>query len=278
MLASIHALVDTIVEPGYMSEFGLSLIIEANGRRILFDTGAGEALLPNAARIGVDLNSVTDIILSHGHYDHTGGLAKLDSSSQTPVYVGRDITTPCWSLHDDGTKHEITMPPESQAVLSMRDIHEVSAFTEIYPGIFLTGPIPRESGEDCGGHFFSDKACSAPNTIPEEQALLLASGVLITGCCHAGIINTVEACRKAHPDIAIRTIVGGLHLRHASEDRLERTAAHLASLNLERLVLMHCTGENAVEYLQSRLACDVKTLSVGLSSSFSSKQDMIAAP
>ena len=104
-----------------------------------------------------------------------------------------------------------------------------------------------------------------PNLIPEEQAFLLASGVLITGCCHAGIINTVEACRKARPDVAIRTIIGGLHLRHASEERLERTAAFLASLNLERLILMHCTGENAVEYLRSPLSCEVAALPVGRS-------------
>ena len=260
---TIHCLVDTLAEPGYTSEFGLSLLVEANGRRILFDTGAGEALLPNAARMGLNLKSATDIVLSHGHYDHTGGLAKLVPPPQIPVYVGRGIVEPCWSLHDDGTKHRITMPHESQAALTKCRVHEIDAFTEIYPGMFLTGSITRKSGEDCGGHFFSDEACTTPNLIPEEQALLLASGVLITGCCHAGIINTVEACRKTRPDIAIRTIVGGLHLRHASEERLECTVAYLASLELERLVLMHCTGENAVEYLRSHLTCETATLPVG---------------
>jgi 7,8-dihydropterin-6-yl-methyl-4-(beta-D-ribofuranosyl)aminobenzene 5'-phosphate synthase len=263
MSATIHCLVDTLAETGYMPEFGLSLFLETNGHRILFDTGAGEALIPNAARMGLDLNSATDIVLSHGHYDHTGGLAKLDPPPQTPVYVGRGITEPCWSLHDDGTKHRITMPPGSQGVLAKCLVHEIDAFTGIYPGIFLTGPIPRASGEDCGGHFFSDEACTTPNLIPEEQAFLLASGVLITGCCHAGIINTVEACRKTRPDIAIRTIIGGLHLRHVNEDRLERTATYLASLGLERLILMHCTGENATDYLRSRLFCEVATLPVG---------------
>lgn len=263
MPATIHCLVDTIAEPGYMPEFGLSLFIESDDRRILFDTGAGEALIPNAVRMGIDPNSATDIVLSHGHYDHTGGLAKLDPPPQTPVYVGQVVAEPCWSLHDDGTKHGITMPTESQGVLNKSRIHEINAFTEIHPGMFLTGPIPRESGEDCGGHFFSDEACTMPNLISEEQALLLNSGILITGCCHAGIINTVEACREARPDIAIRTIIGGLHLRHANEDRLERTASYLASLELERLVLMHCTGENATKYLRSRLSCEVATLHVG---------------
>lgn len=106
-------------------------------------------------------------------------------------------------------------------------------------------------------------ASTMPNLIPEEQALLLASGILIAGCCHAGIINTVEACRRTRPNIAIRTIIGGLHLRHASKDRLERTISYLTSLDIERLVLMHCTGENAVEYLRSHLACEVAALPAG---------------
>lgn len=265
MPARIHCLVDTVAAPGYMPEFGLSLFIESDGHRILFDTGAGEALVPNAARMGIDLNSASDIILSHGHYDHTGGLAKLAPPPRTPVYAGRGIVEPCWSLHDDGTKHRLTMPTESQNILKKCRVREINAFTGIRPGIFLTGPIPCESGEDCGGLFFSDEACTKPNFIPEEQALLLDSGILITGCCHAGIINTVEACRKARPDIAIRAIVGGLHLRHADETRLERTASCLALLGLERLVLMHCTGENAAEYLRSRLACAVAALPAGRS-------------
>ena len=210
MSTTIHCLVDALAGPEYMPEFGLSLFIASDSRRILFDTGAGEALLPNATRMGLDLDSATDIVLSHGHYDHTGGLAKLAPPPRTPVYVGRGIMDPCWSLHDDGSKHRITMPPESLCVLAKCQVHDIDAFTEIYPGVFLTGPIPRTSGEDCGGHFFSDEACTMPNLIPEEQALLLASGVLITGCCHAGIINTVEACRKARTDIAIRTIIGVL--------------------------------------------------------------------
>ena len=133
MSATIHCLVDTLAEVGYMPEFGLSLFIEEKGRRILFDTGAGEALIPNAARMGLDLDSATDIVLPHGHYDHTDGLAKLDPPPQNPVYVGHDITEPCWSLHDDGTKHRITMHPGSQGVLTKCRVHGIGAFTEIYP-------------------------------------------------------------------------------------------------------------------------------------------------
>ncbi len=260
----IHCLTDTDAEPGFMPEFGLSLLIQTDGHTILFDTGAGASLLPNAARAGIELNAVTVLILSHGHYDHTGGLAGLSElTRRIPVYAGRNIAAPCWSLHDDGTKHQITMPRASQDVFAQCLRHEVDSFREIDPGVFLTGPIPRESGEDCGGHFFSDEACTVPNTVPEETALLLRPGVLVTGCCHAGIVNTVEACRKAHPEIPVRVIVGGLHLRHADEARLAKTADYLNGIGLERIIPMHCTGADAVRYLRDHLKCEVCALPAG---------------
>ncbi len=262
-MISIQCLTDTDAGPGFVPEFGLSLLIGACGRRILFDTGSGMSLIRNAARSGIGLHTVTDLVLSHGHYDHTGGLSGLGCLSRVPVYAGRDAAAPCWSLHEDGTMHRIAMPRASQGFLAQCDMHVIDSFREIRPGVFLTGPIPRESGEDCGGRFFSDEACTVPNAIPEEIALLLRPGVLITGCCHAGIVNTVEACRKARPDIPVRAIVGGLHLRHADEARLERTADYLEGLGLECLVPMHCTGADAVRYLRNRLSCEVLGLPVG---------------
>jgi len=253
----ITSLVDHRGCPGYSTEFGLALYIEAYGERILFDTGAGSALLPNAERAGIDLAAVTRIVLSHGHYDHTSGLAKLTPA--VPVCAGPDVTAPCISCHEDGGTHEITMPDDSKSVLKRADLHTVERFTEIADGIFLTGPIPRVSDENTGGNFFSDVACTVGNPIPEEQALLLKDGILVTGCCHAGIINTVEACRAAEPDIPIRVIAGGLHLMHAGEARLKATADYLASLRPEKLILMHCTGESAEQYLAEHLDCEVVT-------------------
>ena len=98
--------------------------------------------------------------------------------------------------------------------------------------------------------------------------MLLREGVLLTGCCHAGILNTVEYCRRAHPEILLRVIAGGLHLLHAGEDRLEKTARYLKALNLEQLVLMHCTGKAAGEYLAKHLDCSVRWLKAGETFSF----------
>ncbi len=131
-------------------------------------------------------------------------------------------------------------------------IHTVTSFTEMTPGVWLTGPIPRQSGEDCGGDFYHDEACLVPDRIPEEIALLSSEGILLTGCCHAGIINTVEYCRKCRPEIKIRTIAGGLHLRHANVLRLNETAAYLREQEIRDLVLLHCTGAEAVAFLREK--------------------------
>ena len=259
----VQCLADMDAGAGYLPEFGLSLFVEADGNRILFDTGAGQALHPNASHAGLDFGSLTDLVLSHGHYAHTGGLAGFRVPPQVPVRTGKHIAAPCWSLHDDGSKHRIAMPQASQVVLAKCDVREIDSFQEIRRGIFLTGPIPRESGEDCGGRFFSDEACATPNPVPEEIALLLRSGVLITGCCHAGIVNTAEFCREACPGVRIHTILGGLHLKHADAARLGRTADYLNSLGLKRLVPMHCTGADAVRFLRERLTCEVAMLPVG---------------
>ncbi|MCQ2396835.1 MAG: MBL fold metallo-hydrolase [Lentisphaeria bacterium] len=261
MSVSITSLVDTRTTESCRSEFGLAIYMNVYGRRLLLDTGAGDALTPNAAALGVNLDSLDGIILSHGHYDHTGGLARL--SPLCPIYAGAMVTAQCFSRHDDGFVHAISMPSDSQEVLSAAEMHEIDAFTEILPGVFLTGPIPRTSGEGCGGNFFSDAACTIPNTVPEEQAVLLKDGVLVTGCCHAGLINTLEACAKARPNIPIRTIVGGLHLLHADEARLDKTAKYLASLDIEQIILMHCTGDAAADFLKGHLRCKVSWAMAG---------------
>jgi 7,8-dihydropterin-6-yl-methyl-4-(beta-D-ribofuranosyl)aminobenzene 5'-phosphate synthase len=129
---------------------------------------------------------------------------------------------------------------------------KIDSFTEIFDGIFLTGTISRESGEDTGGPFFLDAQGDVVDTISDEQALLFASGVLVQGCCHSGIINTLEHCKKYRSDIAIHTIIGGLHLLNASQERLMQTAEYLNSYGIKKLYALHCTGQNAIEFLSEK--------------------------
>lgn len=252
-MTRITDIVDNRAAEGFESEHGLSLWIEHGAERILFDAGAGGALLPNAERLGIDLASATRIVFSHGHYDHTGGLARL--SPRCPVHVGTRFFAPCFSRHEDGSVHDISCPDASSAVLGAYQAIVDDAPSEIAPGVFLSGPIARASGEDYAKSFYSEEACRTPNRVPEEHALLTGDGVLVTGCCHAGIVNTVESVRASFPKVRIRVVVGGLHLLHASRDEVGRTADFLNTLGLERLVILHCTGDEAGGLLMKLVGC-----------------------
>jgi len=247
----ITVLVDNRSIPGFAAEFGLSLLLEHERETWLFDTGAGTALTCNLKQCGIPPEGIRKMILSHGHYDHSGGLAKLRPEE---IWCCRGILAGHYSRHADSSVHQIAMPEDSQTVFRKTRIHWTDHFLQLENGWFLTGPIPRHSGEDCGGDFYHDECCRTPDDVPEEQALLTPDGMLITGCCHAGIINTVEYCRKIHPEIPVRAVMGGLHLKNADPARLKRTAEFFRTSEIRNLYLLHCTGEAAVEYLQTELS------------------------
>lgn len=261
----IRILVDNTALSPWRGEHGLSLQIRYGAEQILFDTGAGEALFPNLRTAGIAPGSFRKLIFSHGHNDHTGALKHLLALSPgLELFHAPGIDVARFSLHPGRLPRDISMPSACRAIFQNHSKkREISSFSEIAPGIFLTGPIPRESGEDTGGPFFFDAAGRFPDTIADEQALLLESGILISGCCHAGIVNTVEYCRKKRPEIPLRIILGGLHLRDAAPERLHRTAGFLNSLNLEKVILLHCTGAVAAEYLGKNLHCRVITGQTG---------------
>lgn len=260
-MTRIIDIVDNRATDGFIAEHGLSLLIERGDERILFDTGAGTALHPNATKLGINLENVTRIILSHSHNDHTGGLGTLTPKS--PIYIGKGFDVPCFSRHADGTIHSLEVPPQAHTVIATSDIRIISEFTMISDGIYLSGPIDRVTGEDNGKSFFCDKSCTKRNYVPEEQSLLTADGILVTGCCHAGIANTVKTFNRLAPHIPIRIIIGGLHLCHATNTEITYTRDFLSRLNLDKLILLHCTGETASSIFSSTLPYPVICGSAG---------------
>ena len=169
---------------GFECEHGLALLIETGNRTLDFDTGAGKALLPNMQRLKIDPDQIDGVIFSHGHSDHTGGLSGLMAGRKNcmiPVFMTPGMENPCYSHHSDGAVHDISMPESTRDVLKKMEIRRSGTFSEIMPGIYLTGAIPRVSGEGTGGNFYSDPACTIPHQIGEEQALLFKNGLLISG-------------------------------------------------------------------------------------------------
>ncbi len=240
---------------GLLGEHGLSFWIEWDGKRILFDTGQGHVLLKNARQLGVDLRETDALALSHGHYDHTGGLRDaLLHGPATTVYVHPAAFAAKYARNPDGSARSVAIPDLDEAALSeLAEIHHVEGPTEIFNGLCLTGPVPRKTGfEDVGGDFFLDEECTEPDPIVDDQAAFVetpAGTIVILGCAHAGVINTLRYVQELTDGRGIHTVLGGMHLRHAGPERMDKTVDELRRLDVQRLLPCHCTGMAAVARL-----------------------------
>jgi 7,8-dihydropterin-6-yl-methyl-4-(beta-D-ribofuranosyl)aminobenzene 5'-phosphate synthase len=256
---------------GLLAEHGLSYWIELGDKKFLFDTGQGNVLLNNAGRMGIRFNQVDAIALSHGHYDHTGGLGKaLRSSRATTVYAHPAAFDAKYARSPDGTARDVGMPDlDEQMVGDMAELTLVKRPTDVCEGFWLTGPVPRKTNfEDTGGAFFEDRACTKPDDLVDDQAAFIetpAGTIVILGCAHAGVINTlmyIQALTNGRP---IHTVIGGMHLLNASPERIDKTVADLRRLDVQHLSPCHCTGFGPMARLWNEfpgkcVACPVGTV------------------
>ncbi|OEU63838.1 MAG: hypothetical protein BA870_11130 [Desulfuromonadales bacterium C00003094] len=247
-------LVDNNADDGLSTEHGFLLWIETASQRILFDTGQGPALPGNACALEYDLSQADILVLSHGHYDHTGGVPHvLNVNPGIPVYCHAGTFVPRYSIRTEGGAKDISMPQQSRAALvglPSRQIHWVAEPQLIQSDIGISGPIPRSHVfEDTGGPFFLDPKSQRPDLLDDDQALWIQTDrglVIIVGCCHSGLLNTVDHIRRVSGIDKIRGIVGGLHLQHAPAQRLEKTYRAILDWDVEFLVPSHCTGKDVV--------------------------------
>jgi 7,8-dihydropterin-6-yl-methyl-4-(beta-D-ribofuranosyl)aminobenzene 5'-phosphate synthase len=263
--ATITILVDNQAGPDLATEHGLALWIETRDGPLLFDTGQGAALPGNARALGIDLRRTAHLVLSHGHYDHTGGVPHvLMAAPGVHVHCHPGVVQPRYRRREESPK-AIQMPRGAMAALDRlpeNQLHWISEATFLTEAIGLTGPIPRQTTfEDTGGPFYQDPETRRPDPINDDQALWIRTDqglVICVGCCHAGLINTLNHIRRLSGVQTIRAVIGGLHLINADRRRLDETVAALQRLAVENVIPCHCTGERAVSVLKTALDAEVQ--------------------
>ncbi len=260
---------DTAGGRGLLAEHGLSFWVELDNMRVLFDTGQGQVILGNARRLDIPLQRVSAIALSHGHYDHTGGLgAVLKDARSAIMYAHPAALKAKYACDSDGRSRDIGISRlNRQAIRDGAQLIAVREPTEVCGGLRLTGPVPRTNDfEDPGSAFFVDENCTEPDPFADDQAAYIETRdgtVVLLGCAHAGVINTLRHIQDLTKGRHIHMVMGGMHLLHADSARLGKTVDELRRLDVDRLLPCHCTGFPAMARLWSEFQDRCATCPVG---------------
>lgn len=272
----ITVLIENTAPDGLTAEHGLSLYLEYRGLHCLLDAGATGAFAANADALDIRLEQVELGILSHGHYDHAGGLGEfLRRNAAAPVYAMRGADRPCYS--GDGEKrHEIGIPPEVLDCLPRR-VRWVDGVTSPVPGLWL---VPHTTpGLDRIGAakklYRATEAGVEPDDFSHEMSAVFETArglVVINSCCHGGLQAVLEEVSRQFPGRPVAAFVGGLHMRgrrHGCEictftpEELQAVADCAAEYGVEAVYTGHCTGGVAYELLRPRMGDRLHPLTTG---------------
>jgi 7,8-dihydropterin-6-yl-methyl-4-(beta-D-ribofuranosyl)aminobenzene 5'-phosphate synthase len=270
---TITILSTMLADEGF-GEWGFAALVDADGQRILFDTGANEDTVSrNLDRLRISLEGVERVVLSHNHWDHTTGLLPLrrrftaaSSSTLRTLLVAPGLFWP--RVDASGRVDERMAGIRRDYEATGGRVVDVERPMQLQRGVWLTGPVPRvhpERNWSALGKVRSPTG-DVEDTVPEDMTLAVQTTdglVLLFGCGHAGVINTLEHVRKAIDPSPVKAIIGGLHLFAADEPQLSWTASQLKRFGVQQLVGAHCTGIEAVYRIRELAGLTRQTCMVG---------------
>lgn len=242
----------------YMAEHGLSLLVEGCGFRLLYDTGSSPGFLNNARTMGIDLTELDALVLSHSHYDHTGGITALLAERTVPVYLGTGFFEERYSRKTDGLRDIGTSVTPSFFSSRHIPVTEVSAGPlEFFPGVYVLSGFRTQFPEEAPPKSVlrGPRAALRQDTFEDEVVIVLRTEkelCLLSGCSHNGLLSMCARVEElfGHP---VTTFLGGTHLMEADGQRIEYTCSRIKNSGIRRLGACHCNGAQATEYFQKNL-------------------------
>ncbi len=254
---------NTVYKRGLLGEHGLSLLIDAGKKRYLFDTGQSNVFLHNAAKLGIDIKGLDGVIISHGHYDHGGGMEHWQELGNAPIYVQEKAFEKKYSENPNTRKLHYIGLEDKGSWQKKADVRKLSGkATQIAKGVHLLSEIPYTTHFEPMLHSFWKSDAQHPgyellaDKMEDEQILVIEGDEglrVFAGCAHAGIINCLRYVQAIFPGKGIHALVAGMHLKNCDCQRVEKTIHALKELKINIVVPVHCTGMRAIAAIKESL-------------------------